>query len=497
MSSVYATEPATEGRVIFETTHGPLDIHLWCRECPATTRFFLQLCLDGFYDNMLFHRIVPSLLIQTGAVRNIVTASPSADAWTEYRGIAQADQTLERRQYEVNARIQFNHRGQVAMAMTLSDNIDAIEMQPQFFVTTEDAPYLNGKHVIFGTLGAGPTIFNAIRICQSDVDEVTNTPADIELAPRILSAKILENPIHDTIVPQVNLPWRIQAQHPEKKKKQRNGKLDVNVLSFGDDMGDVASVATKGNKIIRDRIIAKRNRVGEHVAELSARPQVEATIELTVDESSRKESNDGAVDDIPEKADSKPGAYSVTKKAAADAIVPQTDTRNLHDRMAEDSDPLSKAVSLVEARRAKYGKRRKTKQQREEDTLAKILVFRGKIHKRTAPDADASAQRDDSLASRMARRAHRAEGNHEEPDVDEGLAYHGQVLESDDEGDNAWLKTRFKCRKHMDHLAGDGRDADEYQVIDDKKKHIDHGGESRHKKPSEHRNEDRKVHRNR
>jgi peptidyl-prolyl cis-trans isomerase SDCCAG10 len=59
MSSVYATEPASSGKVLFETTHGPLEIQLWCRECPTITKLFLQLCMDGFYDGMIFHRIVP------------------------------------------------------------------------------------------------------------------------------------------------------------------------------------------------------------------------------------------------------------------------------------------------------------------------------------------------------------------------------------------------------------------------------------------------------
>uniref|UniRef100_A0A7S4AJQ9 PPIase cyclophilin-type domain-containing protein n=1 Tax=Pseudo-nitzschia australis TaxID=44445 RepID=A0A7S4AJQ9_9STRA len=66
MSQVYATEPQTSGLVVLETTAGPLSIHLWCKECPHTVRYFLQLCIDGFYDNLVFHRVVPNFLIQTG-----------------------------------------------------------------------------------------------------------------------------------------------------------------------------------------------------------------------------------------------------------------------------------------------------------------------------------------------------------------------------------------------------------------------------------------------
>eukprot|EP01083_Nonionella_stella_P039795 108249_1 len=69
MSQVYSTEPQTTGRIILNTTSGPIDINLWCKECPTVTRTFLQLCLDGYYDGMIFHRIINNFLIQTGEVK--------------------------------------------------------------------------------------------------------------------------------------------------------------------------------------------------------------------------------------------------------------------------------------------------------------------------------------------------------------------------------------------------------------------------------------------
>jgi len=151
MSSVYATEPATAGRVVFETSDGPLEIHLWSRECPQTTRLFLQLCLDGFYNDMVFHRVINDFMIQTGALRHdsssaapISMSSPEA---ASYRKSVGAVQALDRRQYEVNSRIRFNHRGQVAMALGVKDTDDAEDLQPQFFITLDEAPYLDGKHV--------------------------------------------------------------------------------------------------------------------------------------------------------------------------------------------------------------------------------------------------------------------------------------------------------------------------------------------------------------
>jgi hypothetical protein len=138
--------------------------------------------------------------------------------------------------------------------------------------------------------------------------------------------------------------------------------------------------------------------------------------------------------------------------------------------------------SLVEARRAKYFSKggSKSKQQRDEETMAKLLAFRGKIHDSVAPKNSTASSihgttQDDSLASRMARRAQQEEAERQRQEDDENgtEAYSGQVLDSDDgEGDDGttWLKTKFKCRKHMDHLAGDGRNVDDYVVVDDTKR---------------------------
>eukprot|EP00536_Pseudo-nitzschia_multiseries_P006269 jgi/Psemu1/117020/gw1.130.39.1 len=173
MSQVYATEPQTSGSVVFETTAGPLSIHLWCRECPHTVRYFLQLCVDGFYDNLVFHRIVPNFLIQTGDA----AFRQSKD---EYREQHRAAQALDRRRYELNSRIRFNHRGQIAMALETTDDNNnndddddddpsiAARLQPQFFITLDEASHLDGKHVCFGGI-TGPTIFNALRIGRTDI----------------------------------------------------------------------------------------------------------------------------------------------------------------------------------------------------------------------------------------------------------------------------------------------------------------------------------------
>ncbi|KAF3447290.1 hypothetical protein FNV43_RR12472 [Rhamnella rubrinervis] len=66
MSAIYVLEPPTKGKVVFETTHGPLDIELWPKEAPKAVRNFVQLCLEGYYDHTIFHRIIKGFLVQGG-----------------------------------------------------------------------------------------------------------------------------------------------------------------------------------------------------------------------------------------------------------------------------------------------------------------------------------------------------------------------------------------------------------------------------------------------
>jgi len=283
MSQVYSTEPQTSANVIFETTYGPLSIDLWFKECPRTTQYFLQLCADGFYDNLPFHRIVPNFLIQTGDAKfrhndpqqeQEGKNNGDDDAlWRQppppkYREQYRATEALDRRRYEVNSRIRFNHRGQVACALGLDDtndddnddnNSSLDRLQPQFFITLGEASHLDGKHIIFGGC-TGPTIFNALRIGRIDVinnndDDIRNfQPRLLSEAPRILRTKIvhldISLPVLVPTIQQYLLPWKSttataagnpnqikngKANRNKKKKKVRKGIKNKNLLSFGDD----------------------------------------------------------------------------------------------------------------------------------------------------------------------------------------------------------------------------------------------------------------------
>jgi len=531
MSSVYASEPATSGRVVFETTHGPLDVQLWCRECPTTTKLFLQLCLDGFYDGVLFHRIAPKFLIQAGAMRKRPDRSDiepavgqQKSAMEEYRHKVSAENALERRKYEIHSRLRFNHRGQLAMAHGVDDDPD-IDVQPQFFITLEEASFLDGKHVLFGTVSAGPTVFNALRIGGVDVDEETNQPSDLEHAPRITGVRIVDNPLHQDIKPQTTVPWKqqradeIDGTQQQKKKKKRKGKRDLNVLSFGEEMAE--EVEADGSRrlgmksshdVVQSRGLAKdvdREVQGSVETADEVKPQRKGSSKTLGGPSKGMENTER--DHMPREATVRSNEASVPNRSE-----PQrnrtTDTETEPDSVAsKEKAPVpsaSSSVSFVEMRKAKYVKGQKDKRKREADTMSKLFAFQSKVKGQVAAVKAQGSSRsretnDNSLASRMARRAQEGDDVEGRPDGDDSnTGYHGQVLENDGDdtdrrgggGGGDWLQTRFKCRRHIDHgtrdgssaVGGDGRNMDDYEVVDEREEKNKGGSRDNRERPRKH-----------
>lgn len=510
MSQVYASEPPTSGRVIFDTTHGPLEISLWCRECPQTTRFFLQLCLDGFYDQVLFHRILPNTLLQCGALRSSSSATDDAvnldtqhrPAWDTYRQATQAGTALERRPYEFHSRLRFSHRGLVAMALStettddLSDD-DLVQQQVQFFVTLEATPHLDGQHVVFGTV-SGPTIFNALRMGRIEVDETTGQVADLQEAPRIRSVKIVDNPVHTQLVPQRSVPWRGKATETKKvKKKKRKGKLDTNVLSFGDELDDEQGVPS--NSLARPN---KKSKPSSADSETRKAEQDD-------DDDDKVETKRNSPQSTPREIEKEPPKPTYTSKNREEESQSKRNEKPPPPPETSAAAPppeRRKKQSAVEARRAKYAAQKKgdkKKRDRQEDVLEKLMAFQGRVKETVVAaktEDSASSEQDNSLAARMARRAAQENNQVSERKVE---SYHGQILEGMDEDQldyqrsSNWMATTFTCKRHIDHAAGsDGRKADDYEVVDDqdghdghkerKRKHHHHRDHHKHSKRSHH-----------
>ncbi len=77
MSSIYVSEPATRGRATVHTSFGSIDLEFWPKEAPNAVRNWITLAASGYYDGCIFHRVVKSVLIQTGDPTGIGTGGES------------------------------------------------------------------------------------------------------------------------------------------------------------------------------------------------------------------------------------------------------------------------------------------------------------------------------------------------------------------------------------------------------------------------------------
>eukprot|EP00795_Rhopilema_esculentum_P004968 gene4968-21314_t len=150
MSNIYIQEPPTNGKVLLDTSVGDIDIELWSKEAPKACRNFVQLCMEGYYNGTIFHRIVKGFIAQCG--------DPLG---TGYGGESIYGKPFKD---EFHQRLRFNRRGLVGMANSGPD-----DNRSQFFFTLDAAPELDKKHTLFGKIG-GKTIYNMIRLIDIEID---------------------------------------------------------------------------------------------------------------------------------------------------------------------------------------------------------------------------------------------------------------------------------------------------------------------------------------
>ncbi|CAG9794332.1 unnamed protein product [Diatraea saccharalis] len=208
MSNIYIQEPPALGKVLLKTTAGDIDIELWTKETPKACRNFIQLCMEGYYNGTIFHRVVPEFIVQGGDPNGNGTGGESV------YGAPFKD--------EFHSRLRFNRRGLVAMANAGKDDNGS-----QFFFTLAATPELQLKHTIFGKV-TGETIYNVLKLSEGLIG-----PDDRPEHPhKITDTEVLINPFTD-IVPRL-LEVK-EEEEPKKKKKERQGVKNLCLLSFGDE----------------------------------------------------------------------------------------------------------------------------------------------------------------------------------------------------------------------------------------------------------------------
>ncbi|CAN8004193.1 unnamed protein product [Ixodes hexagonus] len=216
MSNIYIQEPPTSGKVLLKTTVGDIDVELWSKETPKACRNFVQLCLDGYYDGTIFHRVVKGFIAQGG------DPTGTGEGGESIYGAPFKD--------EFHTRLRFVRRGLVAMASGGTDDNGS-----QFFFTLGATPDLQNKHTVFGKV-AGNTLYNMLRLEEGLVDS-----NDRPLHPhKIISTEVLVNPFDDLVAREKE---KIRVADEERAAKQKlkssasaaAAAKNYKLLSFGEE----------------------------------------------------------------------------------------------------------------------------------------------------------------------------------------------------------------------------------------------------------------------
>ena len=140
-----------------QTNHGPIEVELFDEDAPKTVENFRKLAGDGFYDGVIFHRVIKDFMIQGGDPTGTGTGGP---------GYTFEDELNDRKVV----------RGALAMA-----NAGPNTNGSQFFIVTADScPWLNGKHTVFGRVTNGMDVVDAISNVESDASDKPRQDVVIE-----------------------------------------------------------------------------------------------------------------------------------------------------------------------------------------------------------------------------------------------------------------------------------------------------------------------------
>jgi peptidyl-prolyl cis-trans isomerase B (cyclophilin B) len=127
------------------TNHGDIVLELFDEDAPETVGNFRRLAEDGFYDGLIFHRVIPDFMVQGGCPQGTGTGGP---------GYTFKDEINEHKVV----------RGALAMA-NAGPNTNGSQF---FIVTVQSAPWLDGKHTVFGEVTDGMDVVDAISELPRD-----------------------------------------------------------------------------------------------------------------------------------------------------------------------------------------------------------------------------------------------------------------------------------------------------------------------------------------
>jgi peptidyl-prolyl cis-trans isomerase B (cyclophilin B) len=139
------------------TSAGAIVLELHDSDAPKTTENFRKLAADRFYDELVFHRVIPDFMIQGGCPEGTGRGGPGYTFEDEIN------------QHKIV-------RGALAMA-NAGPNTNGSQF---FIVTAQAAPWLDGKHTVFGQVTEGMDAVDAIELAETDAADAPLEPQRID-----------------------------------------------------------------------------------------------------------------------------------------------------------------------------------------------------------------------------------------------------------------------------------------------------------------------------
>jgi peptidylprolyl isomerase len=140
---------AGDKKVIFETNMGKITFILYPQIAPKAVENFVTHAQNGYYDGVIFHRVIKNFMIQSG----------------DPTGSGRGGESIWKKDFEDEFKpgIVFDRAGILAMA-----NRGRNTNGSQFFITTKPTPWLNGRHTIFGEVEEGYKVIEEIENTKTD-----------------------------------------------------------------------------------------------------------------------------------------------------------------------------------------------------------------------------------------------------------------------------------------------------------------------------------------
>ncbi len=143
---------------VFETNKGTFKAEIFSDKVPITADNFIKLAKTGFYNNLIFHRVIPNFMIQGGDPNGDGTGGPGYEIKDEF-----------------NPSLKHSSKGMLSMA-----NAGPNTGGSQFFITLIPTPWLDGKHAVFGKVIEGMDIVDNIGKLKTDSTDRPLSPVVIQ-----------------------------------------------------------------------------------------------------------------------------------------------------------------------------------------------------------------------------------------------------------------------------------------------------------------------------